>query len=108
MSAADHIRTTGSAVTAITGAIAALVFFIRLDARVGQLEEQVHTLTLAPTLSTVSEGSGAAPRRAAVNPVAQACADLAKRSADEIGRGFQSSAERIQKTMSEFGCTRSP
>ena len=108
MPTGDHIRTTGSAVTIVTGVVAAIVFFVRLDGRVTRLEEQVHTLTLAPVLSSTGKDGEAIAPRATPNPMAQACADLAKRSADEISRGFEMSADRIQKTMSDMGCTRSP
>ena len=108
MSAADHIRTTGSAVGIVTGLVATVVFFARLDGRVARLEEQVHTLTATPALSTTAQEVGSPLPQPTANPLERSCADLAKRSADEISKGFQLSSDRIQKTMSDMGCVRSP
>ncbi|RYC32483.1 hypothetical protein D3273_08830 [Lichenibacterium minor] len=106
MSTSDHIQTTGSAVTILTGIVAAIVFLSKLENRVSRLEEQVRSSTLAPSVSTTDRDGGAAAAQAAPNAVAQNCGDLAKQNADEISKGFLLSSDRIQKTMAEQGCAR--
>lgn len=106
MFTSDHIRTTGSAVTIITGIVATIVFLAKLENRVARLEEQVRTSNLGPSLSTTAGGNGATAALAIPSAIAQNCADLAKQNADEIGRGFLLSSDRIQKTMAEQGCAR--
>jgi hypothetical protein len=71
--------------------------FLSLEHRVSDLEKQVNTLTVAPTI----RGAGG---REVSNPVAQACAELAQKSADPKA-GFNDS-ERAKDAMKELGCIR--
>jgi hypothetical protein len=80
-----------------------------LDGRVRTLEERVHTLTVAPVIANSAE------KTTSSNPVAQACADLARQlvnTPDEspiFSRPFSRSdpptAEHIRSAMADLGCS---
>ena len=89
----DAIRTAGSLVT-IGTALAGLTWFVAsLHGRVERLEEQVRTLTVAPVIAGPA-GQGAIP-----NPVAQACADLARQAADLAPKGELIAKGEIEQLM---------
>ena len=68
-----------------------------LDDRVRQLEMQVHISAVAPALAAA--GQSPAP-----NPVAQACADLARRAADQIKTESHAQEEEIRSLLRDLGC----
>jgi hypothetical protein len=63
------------------------------------LEQQIHTLTVAPAIANAATGA------AISNPIAQACADLAREAAQnanlEGSPGEQMEAERL---LEQLGC----
>src|SRR5262249_28454980 len=87
--------------------VAVPIWLTRLDGRVQHLEEQVHTLTVAPVIAATSGQSS----RVLPNPIAEACADLARqgvkpespkiRDWDVFGPTSRDEAERM---MQALGC----
>jgi hypothetical protein len=92
---------------ATLGLIGSVVwYFANLDGRVRELEQRVHTLTVAPVIadqSSAAAPSGQAPA-SIINPVAQACADLATRAATQASNGSFVSESSIRTLMQELGC----
>jgi hypothetical protein len=89
-------------VAAVLGTVAVIFtaawYVFDLDSRVRQLEKQVHTLTVAPVIAKSGENS--------VNPVAQACADLARQKAvTSDADPFSPSSEQIRSAMADLGCS---
>lgn len=107
MSTSDIIRTVGSAVTIAVALVTLVWFAANLNGRVGRLEEQVHTLTVAPIIanpSNVGDISGSASRTVQ-NPVADICAKLALQAAESIKAGHEvTEAEPVQEMMRKLGC----
>jgi hypothetical protein len=115
MSTSDIIRTVGSGATILV-ALTTLVWFIaNLDGRVKRLEEQVHTLALAPVITDASKTATPTPTRSpdlpvalsgsVPNPIAETCSKLAL----EVTEAFKASrpstvAEPIQELMRKLGC----
>jgi hypothetical protein len=94
----DRIRTIGSAVTIAVGAGGIIWYVASLEARVRQLETEVHTLAVAPTLA----GTNASQPSSVVNPVAQACAEMARRATDD--KLIVSIQQDARSIMRELGC----
>ena len=75
-------------------------YVFTLDRRIGTLEERVHTLTVAPVIAKSGE------KNSSVNPVAQACADLARQKAVTSDTDpFSASSEQIRSAMADLGCS---
>jgi hypothetical protein len=71
-----------------------------MEERVHALEERVHTLTVAPAIANSAE------KTTSVNPVAQACADLARQKAvTSDADPFSPSSEQIRSAMADLGCS---
>jgi hypothetical protein len=71
-----------------------------LEERAHTLEERVHTLTVAPVIAKFGE------KNSSVNPVAQACADLARQKAVTSDTDpFSASSEQIRSAMADLGCS---
>jgi hypothetical protein len=105
---ASVVGIVAGAVAIVVGIGGGIWHVATLDARVKQLEVQVHTLTVAPTLAATGAGSAGQP--AIPNPVAQACADLARNAAQQIaagGGGFITGGE-IRRMMADLGCNAPP
>ena len=100
----EHIRTFGSIVTIVTGFVTLVSFVARIDSRVNVLEQRVQTLTVAPTIASTVITKDGPSIQTVPNPVAQSCADLAKRAADEAGRGSVLVAEQMERMMSNLQC----
>jgi hypothetical protein len=98
----ETVRTIGSWVTITVALVSAISYFVFLELRVRQLETQVHTITVAPSIAGAAAGSGNVP-----NPMAQACADLARKAADQLASGGFTSAGEIQKLLANLGCGKS-
>ena len=97
----DSIRTV-SALLAIGTVLGGIVWFAAsMNARVSRLEEEVHTLAVAPTITNAVTGDATA------NPIAQACADLARKAADEAGlMGSVSAQVKSEEMLRQLGCVR--
>jgi hypothetical protein len=94
----DTIRTIGSAVTVLV-ALGGIVWYIAgLDGRVRRLEEQVHTLTVAPTIAGTAGSS-------IPNPIAQACGDLARTAAYEASHGTTHGEREAEDMLKALGCS---
>jgi hypothetical protein len=71
-----------------------------MEERVHALEERVHTLTVAPAIANSAEKTTLA------NPVAQACADFARRLLGGDGDVFGDfNRDHIRSAMMDLGCT---
>jgi hypothetical protein len=104
MSSSDIIRTVGSGVTILVGVITLVWFIANLDGRVKRLEEQIHTLTIAPTIATNND-----PTKSSLgevkNPIADTCANLAIQAAQSIKAGHDiTEAGPIKELMKSLGC----
>jgi hypothetical protein len=96
----DSIRTIGSAVTILTGVVGLVWFASSLNSRISRLEEQIHLLTVAPTIASATTGT------VTPNPIAQACADLAREAGTSIVGGHELTEGRpLQDMMNKLGCS---
>ena len=96
----DTIRTVGSSVAIVTGLVGLIWYIAGLDSRLRRLEGQVHTLTVAPMIAGATGQSVAGP-----NPMAEACANLAKRTAEAINEGRGSyTVSNLKDLMHNLGC----
>jgi len=84
-----------------TTAIAALIYFINLEVRVGRLEAQMQATTITTALKGENGGQATS---VTVNPVIQACADLGKQLAGATGvsNGY------IKAAMEAMACEKMP
>jgi hypothetical protein len=98
----DAIKTVASAVSILTVLGGIMWYAANLDQRVRRLEEQVHALTVAPTIAGASGQPATIP-----NPVAQACADLARKAADEASHGSLYGEREAENMLEALGCTQS-
>jgi hypothetical protein len=73
-------------------------YFANLDGRVRALENEVHTLSVAPAIVDASRPGGPT----VANPVAQACADLARKGAEDARYGDD---QRIELMLLRLGCS---
>lgn len=99
----DTIRTVG-AIAGILTVIGTVIWFAAsLSSRVGRLEEQVHTLTVAPAIANAATGT------TAPNPIAQACADLARTAVSAAGsETIEQSVDgkmEAETMLKQLGCT---
>jgi hypothetical protein len=99
----DTIRTVGSATTVLV-AVTGLVWYIaNVESRIRTLEDRVHTLAVAPAIANSAGDKPASNAQA--NPVAQVCADLARKAVDESSLsgsiGAKLEAEQMLKSL---GC----
>jgi hypothetical protein len=106
MSSSDIIRTVGSGVTILVGVITLVWFIANLDGRVKRLEEQIHTLTIAPTIATNGDPTKPPTSPSEVkNPIAETCANLAIQAAQSIKAGHDiTEAGPIRDLMKSLGC----
>ena len=91
-----------AAIAAVLSIVLSAAWYVyRLDERIRTLEAQMQTLVIPPL------GVGAKSSYAA-NPLAQACADLVTRYADQIaqGGGGYVKAGEIESMINKLGCTR--
>jgi hypothetical protein len=113
-----------ASLVASLGAVVGLIwYFATLDERAQNLESQLHSLAISPTIirtgpaqdKSVSPTQSTTPETSVVpttpetsvvlNPLQQTCADLAARVAKAIEDGHPSSvAEPLQSLMTQIGC----
>lgn len=94
----------GGYATVLTLVGTVFFFVFNLYDRVVLLEQQVHTLTVAPTIAATVGSKDGPVLQTVPNPVAQSCADLAKRAADEAGRGSVLVSQQMERMMSNLQC----
>lgn len=106
MSTSDIIRTVGSGVGILVAAGALVWFFAGLEGRVRRLEEQVHTLTVAPVIASSQPTSSSAPSGSVQNPISETCAKLALQAAEALKNSRPlTEAEPVQELMQKLDCT---
>jgi hypothetical protein len=99
----DTIRMAGSLVTIIAALVGIVWYVAGLDARLRQLENQVHTLTVAPMIAASAGQAGTVS-----NPIAEACADLAKKAVEAASGHFigaSSAKAEAEDMMKALGCS---
>ncbi len=106
MSLSKDFISTAANVVAVLVALGGIIWFAAtLNARVDRLEEQVHLLTVAPTIAKSATGQGGAVS----NPMSQACADLAKKATEAADTGGSVGAQlEAEKMLDQLGCSRKP
>ncbi len=101
----ETINTAGSWATIIAALVGGVWFLAGLDSRVRRLEEQVHVITVAPTIAA----AGAAARTPIGNPLADACAELARRAVTGAGpAGSTGEQLEAEKMLEQLGCVKRP
>src|SRR3954447_8910444 len=83
-------------------------YFALLDGRVRDLEQRVHTLTVAPVIVAAGDNSASVTDNSqaptVANPVARACADLALQAAGEAVKKNDAATRSIRSLMQDLGC----
>jgi hypothetical protein len=105
MFTSDNIMTFASLV-AIAVALGGIIwFFAGLDGRVRRLEEQVHTLTVAPTIADSQPTTAGVPNSPVQDPIADTSAKLALQATEAIRKGSpMTEGQPIQELMQKLGC----
>lgn len=95
----ENIRTAGS-IAGILTLLGGIVWFAAdLNSRLVQVEERLHTLTVAPAIANAANG------RVTGNPIAQACADLARQVTKEADGGSYSRLTEAKDLIEKLGCS---
>jgi hypothetical protein len=121
LEAMGKIAPTASVIAAFVGLIVAIAspifYFGKLESRIETLETQVHILTVSPVIANSAE------KTVVANPVADTCAQLARKLADvetippinnllgpqllgpDLSSVTPQEIERLRSIMADLGCS---
>ena len=79
-------------------AFAVMWYVWSIENRFGRIEAQIQAVVLSPAIGQAESG------KSATSPIASACADLARRSADHHSKSEWTAASGIESLINKLNC----
>jgi hypothetical protein len=103
MKLSETLGSVGTLLGILIGVGGVVWYVAGLDSRVRRLEEQVHVLTVAPSIAEVAR-AGQREGQGVANPMAEACADIARKAADAKAKANFVEGGQLDLLLDNLGC----